>query len=174
MRTLALFALLGGLGSQAAAEVRSSNANGFEVEQRVELPIPPRALYNLFGDIPRWWSDAHTYSGKAANLSLALTPGGCWCEKLPGGGGVEHMRVAFVEPGKRVVLTGSLGPLLAEATSGVMQVVIAPTTQGSSLTLNYRASGFYNGGAPKLASLVDQVLAAQVRRIGQQAAAPKP
>ena len=48
----------------------------------------------------------------AANLSLDAAPGGCFCERLPNGGGVEHMRVTYVEPGKRIVLTGSLGPLL--------------------------------------------------------------
>ena len=32
------------------------------------------------------------------------------------------MRVTYVDPGKRIVLTGSLGPLLYEATAGVMDV----------------------------------------------------
>jgi hypothetical protein len=32
------------------------------------------------------------------------------------------------------------------------------------VTLDYRAAGFFNGGADKLAPAVDQVLADQVRR----------
>ncbi|WP_300975301.1 ATPase [Sphingomonas sp. LHG3406-1] len=155
--------------SPAAAEVKSSSGNGFEVESRIDTALPPAALYRAFGDLPRWWSGDHSYSGKAANLSLELKPGGCWCESLPNGGGVEHMRVAYVEPGKRLVLTGSLGPLLAEATTGVMQVAIEPTAAGSSLVLNYRAAGFANGGAGKLAPLVDQVLAIQAKRLAAYA-----
>lgn len=154
----------------AVAEVKSASANGFEVEQRTEVAVAPAYLYRAFADLPGWWSDAHTYSGKAANLSLDLRPGGCWCEKLPGGGGVEHMRVAYVEPGKRIVLTGSLGPLLAEATTGVLQVAIDATPTGSVLVMNYRAAGFFKGGAAKLAPAVDQVLGEQVKRIGPYAA----
>lgn len=164
-------ALLGGLAAPAAAEVKTSGNDGFEVEHRAELPVPPATLYRIFGELPRWWSDDHTYSGKAANLSLSLVPGGCWCEKLPRGGGVEHMRVAYVEPGKRIVMTGSLGPLLAQATTGVMQIAIEPTPTGSALVMNYRAAGFFNGGATKLAPLVDQVLGEQMKRITPYAAA---
>ena len=54
--------------------------------------------------------------------SLDPRPGGCFCEPLEGVGGIEHMRVTFVQPDERIVLTGSLGPLLYEATSGVMDV----------------------------------------------------
>ena len=57
-------------------------------------------------------------SGNSANLSLALTPGGCFCERFPKGGGIEHMRVTYVDPGKRVVLTGALGPLALRSDDG--------------------------------------------------------
>ena len=165
MRTSLLGVLICTLAQPAAAEVKGASTNGFEVESRVELPMPPAQLYHAFAEVPRWWSGDHTYSGNAANLSLELRPGGCWCEKLPSGGGVEHMRVAYVEPGKRIVLTGSLGPLLAEATTGVMQIAIEPTTAGSSLVMNYRAAGFHKGGAARLAPVVDQVLTAQMTRL---------
>jgi uncharacterized protein YndB with AHSA1/START domain len=165
MKRLIVGALLCALAQPAAAEVKVANANGFEVESRVDLPIMPGRLYGAFSELQSWWSGDHTFSGKAANLSLDLRAGGCWCEKLPGGGGVEHMRVVYVEPGKRIVLTGSLGPLLAEATTGVMQIAIAPTTGGSSLVMNYRAAGFHKGGAARLAPAVDQVLAEQMVRL---------
>ncbi|GLR47778.1 SRPBCC family protein [Sphingomonas astaxanthinifaciens] len=170
MRQLAIGLAVMAAASPALAEVKSAGSNGFEVEQRAEVAVPPAILYRAFADLPGWWSDAHTYSGKAANLSLDLRPGGCWCERLPRGGGVEHMRVAYVEPGKRVVLTGSLGPLLAEATTGVMQVAIDATPTGSVLVINYRAAGFFKGGAAKLAPAVDEVLGEQVKRIGPYAA----
>ena len=34
------------------------------------------------------------------------------------------MRVTYVDPGKRIVLTGALGPLLYEATTGVMDIQV--------------------------------------------------
>ena len=61
------------------------------------------------------------------------------------------MRVTYVDPGKRIVLTGALGPLLYEATAGVLDVQVKSTAGGSQLTLDYKAAGFANGGADKLA-----------------------
>jgi len=110
------------LATPAAAEVVSANANGFEVRETVALVVPPEVAFGSFGDIAAWWDPQHTYSGDSANLSLALVPGGCFCERIPESGGIEHLRVVFVDPGKRLVLTGALGPLLYEAATGVMDV----------------------------------------------------
>ena len=157
----------------AAAEVVGSSNNGFELRQTVELSVPPRAAFDAFAQISRWWDDEHTYSGKAANLSLTLRPGGCFCEALPGGGGVEHMRVAYLAPGERLVMTGGLGPLLYEATAGVMDVKVERTSRGSRLTLSYKVAGFANGGAAKLAPIVDRVLAGQLDRYRKYAGRPR-
>jgi len=155
----------------AAAEVVGASANGFEVRQVVPLVVKPEVAFQSFASLPAWWDPQHTYSGKAENLSLALTPGGCFCERFPAGGGVEHMRVTFVDPGKRIVMTGALGPLLYEATAGVLDVQVKSTAGGSQLTLDYKAAGFANGGAEKLAPIVDQVLAEQLRRYRRYATA---
>lgn len=155
----------------AAAEVKNSSDHGFTVEQRVTLVVPPEVLYRSLGQIGSWWSGEHTYSGKASNLSLELRPGGCFCERLPAGGGIEHLRVAYVDPGKRVVLTGALGPLLYEGVSGVMDFKVEKIAGGSALTMNYKAAGFANGGAAKLAPIVDKVLAEQMKRLRTHAAA---
>ena len=157
----------------AAGEVVSSNNNGFELRNMVELSTPPRATFLAFTQISRWWDADHTYSGKSSNLSLVPRPGGCFCETLPGGGGVEHMRVVYVAPGERLVMTGSLGPLLYEATSGVMDVKVERTPRGSRLTLTYKVAGFANGGAAKLAPLVDLVLAGQLDLLRKYAARPR-
>lgn len=152
--------------SAAPAEVVSASSNGFEVRQTVSLVVKPEVAFAAFSNVSGWWDAEHTYSGDSSNLSLDLRAGGCFCERFPeGGGGVEHMRVVYVEPGKRVVLTGALGPLLYEATTGVMDVQVKSTAAGSQLTLNYRAAGFANGGADKLAPLVDGVLAGQMKRL---------
>jgi hypothetical protein len=159
-----LFLALIASASPAAAEVVSASSNGFEVRQTVNLVVPPADAFDAFRNIGAWWDPEHTYSGDAANLSLALVPGGCFCERLPKGGGVEHMRVAYIEPGKHVVLTGALGPLLYEAVTGVMDVQVKTIAGGAQLTLDYKAAGFAKGGADKLAPAVDSVLAAQMKR----------
>ena len=149
----------------AAADVVNASPNGFEIRETVPLVAPPEVAFAAFARVGAWWNKDHTYSGNSANLSLALTPGGCFCERIPeSGGGIEHLRVAYVEPGKRVVLTGSLGPLLFEAVAGTMDVQVKSTGSGSELTLSYRAAGFARGGADKLAPLVDKVLTEQLKR----------
>ena len=162
MKFLAAFTLLMA-SAPAVAEVVSASSNGFEVRQILELPVKPEVAFAKFGEVGAWWDDEHTYSGKAANMRLALTRGGCFCETMEGGG-IEHLRVTYVDRPKRVVLTGSLGPLLYEATAGVMDVQVKPAAGGSQLVLDYRAAGFFKGGAGKLAPLVDQVLEQQMKR----------
>jgi len=148
----------------AAADVVNASPNGFEVRHTVNLVVKPEIAFQAFGNVAAWWNPEHTYSGSSANLSLALTPGGCFCERFPKGGGVEHMRVTFLDPGKHLVLTGALGPLLYEATTGVLDVQVKSTAGGSQMVFDYRAAGFYKGGADKLAPIVDQVLADQFKR----------
>jgi uncharacterized protein YndB with AHSA1/START domain len=162
MKYLAAIALM--IGSPAAAEVVSASPNGFEVRHTVNLVVPPAVAFSAFSNVAEWWNPQHSYSGDSANLSLALTPGGCFCEQFPDGGGIEHMRVVYVDPGKRVVMTGALGPLLYEATAGVLDVRIKSTASGSELTLDYRVAGFAKGGADKLAGVVDGVLGEQMKR----------
>jgi len=152
------------VASPAAADVVSANANGFHIRETVQMVVPPDHAYAAFARLPSWWNKEHTYSGNSANLNLALTAGGCFCEKLKDGGGVEHMRIAFIDPGKRIVMTGSLGPLLYEATSGVMDIQFERIAGGSKVTMDYRAAGFADGGANKMAPVVDSVLSEQMAR----------
>ena len=163
MRYLAAIALLLA-GSPAAAEVVNSGEHGFELRHSAIVPLAPEAAMNAFANVGNWWDGRHSYSGSSTNLSMTLEPGGCFCERLPNGGGIEHLRVSYVDPGKRLVLTGSLGPLLYEATTGVMDVQFQPVGTGSRVTLNYRVAGFANGGASKLAPLVDGVIGGLVAR----------
>lgn len=155
----------------SSAEVVSASSNGFEVRETVNLVVPADLAWSSFTNINAWWDPEHTYSGKSENLSLAAQPGGCFCERFPKGGGIEHMRVTYVEPGKRMILTGALGPLLYEATAGVLDVQVKTIAGGSQLTLDYKVAGFAAGGADKLAPAVDAVLADQMKRLRTYAAA---
>lgn len=160
------------VASPAASAVVKSSDNGFELAFSQLVPVPPAEAMLAFANVDRWWNESHTYSGSSSNLSLKLEPGGCFCERLPSGGGVEHLRVAYVDPGKRVVMTGSLGPLLYEATTGVMDVQFKPADNGTRVELNYRLAGFANGGADKLAPLVDRVIDDLVTRFAASATPP--
>ena len=160
--------------SPAAAEVVSADAHGFELQHVVNLVIPQPKAFAAFGQVEQWWSKDHTYSGDPARLSLQMRPGGCFCETLDGGGGIEHLRVTYVQPGERAVLTGSLGPLLFEATSGVMDVKVERIAGGSRVTMNYRAAGFAKGNGDSMAPLVDQVLGEQMKRFRVYAAGGAP
>lgn len=162
MKHFAYLALL--ISAPASAGVVSAGPNGFEIRHSINLVVPPEAAMAAFGDLPAWWDPDHTYSGKSANLSFEARPGGCFCERFPDGGGVEHMRVSYVQPGQRMVLTGSLGPLLYEATTGVMDVQVKRAAGGSQLVLDYKVAGFASGGSEKLAGAVDEVLAEQLKR----------
>ena len=164
MRTmLPALALL--LAAPSNAAIVGADSHGFELRHGIDLPVPPAQALASFAQYGAWWSKEHTYSGDASRLTLQLRPGGCLCERLDGGGGVEHMRVAYYQPGKQIVLTGGLGPLLFEATTAVMDVRVAKTPAGSRLTLNYRAAGFARGNGTAMAAGVDQVLREQVERL---------
>lgn len=173
MRTLFLGSLLL-VAAPAAAEVVSAGPNGFEVRHSVNLVIPQQKAFAAFGQVQDWWSKDHTYSGDASRMSLQLRPGGCFCERLDEDGGIEHMRVTYVQPGERAVLTGSLGPLLYEATTGVMDVKVERIAGGSRITMNYRAAGFAKGGAAEMAPIVDKVLGDQMKRLRVYAAGGAP
>ncbi|HUG46157.1 MAG TPA: ATPase [Sphingomicrobium sp.] len=162
------------LGAPAAAEVVSSSAHGFALSHSAVVPLPPQDAIRAFAEVGRWWDGSHTYSGSASNLALTLQPGACLCERLPNGGAVEHLRVVYVDPGKRLVLTGSLGPLLYEATTGVLDVQFRPLGTGSRVTLTYKVAGFATGGADQLAPAVDQVIGGLVASYVGSTRAPAP
>ena len=171
MRRGFLLCLLAATPAAARAEVVSASSNGFEVRHSVTIVIPQPAAFDAFTRISEWWDAEHTYSGKSSNLTLSLQPGGCFCEALPNGGGIEHMHVTYVDPGQELVMTGALGPLLYEAAAGVMDIKVERIAGGSRLTLDYKVAGFANGGADKLAPQVDKMLGDQMARFRKFAAA---
>ncbi|HYB54029.1 MAG TPA: ATPase, partial [Thermoanaerobaculia bacterium] len=85
----------------APAEVVDVADNGFTVRNSVVVPVDASKAYLAVVDgVGRWWDPEHTFSRDAANLSIEAKPRGCFCEKLPDQGFVEHMRVIHAMPGK--------------------------------------------------------------------------
>ena len=156
----------------ATAAVIDSGPQLLEVRETAAIAAPADRVWATLVLPARWWSKEHSFSGDAANLSLTPVAGGCFCEKLPGGGGVEHLRVVYVQPGKMLRMTGALGPLQGAPVAGVMTVALTPQGAGTRLALSYRVAGPVDGGADKLAPVVDMVLAQQVA--GLKATAERP
>lgn len=107
----------------------------------------------------------HSWSGNAANLSLDPRAGGCFCERLPSRGSVEHMRVIYADPGKQLRMTGSLGPMQGEALAATLTVTLATANDGTKLSWQYKAGGYSALPFAQLAPAVDGVLAEQFHRL---------
>ena len=154
------------LPTLANADVVDRSPAGFTVRTVVTIAAPPeRAFRALVDDIGRWWDSSHTVSGDAANLRLAATPGGCFCETLKNSGGVAHAVVNHVVPGEMIRMTGALGPLQETATTGTVTWQFAASGQDTIATLTYSVGGYFPGGLEKIADPVDQVMSDQLRRL---------
>ena len=163
-----------GLAGPACAEVLDANASGFQLRDSVSVAAPPAQVYAALGQIQRWWNSQHTFSGSAANLSLDLKAGACFCETLPGGGSVRHMVVAAAMPGKLLRLEGALGPLQSEGAAGSLSWALAAKGQGADLVLTYTVGGYSKRGWPAWAPDVDQVLQEQLSRLKNYVETGKP
>jgi uncharacterized protein YndB with AHSA1/START domain len=148
-----------------AADVVDSSAAGFTVKETVTIQAPPQDVYAKIFRIGDWWSSAHSFSRDAHNLSLEEKAGGCFCEKLPAGGGVKHMEVVYVAPAKGVVLHGVLGPLQSLAAAGTMQIQLTAVDGGTKVDVSYSVSGYLAAGMNSWAAPVDGVLKEQFTRL---------
>jgi hypothetical protein len=164
MIRLAAATLLASLAAApAAAEVKSATEAGFAVESTAIVAATPAQAYAMLGRPGEWWTSAHTYSGDARNLSLALRAGGCFCERVPRDGGtIEHARVVYARPGETLRLHGALGPLQQEAAVGTLTIALKAVPGGTQITQTYVVGGYVRGGADKLAAAVDGVMAEQL------------
>jgi uncharacterized protein YndB with AHSA1/START domain len=151
----------------AGAQVVERAPNAFMLKTELTVSAPPLSVYNLFvNEIDQWWDDAHTFSGDAGNFWLQPNPGGCLCETLANGGGVEHAEVIHVVPGELVRMRASLGPLQEYAIFGAWTWTFAPADRGETrVIMQYNVTGSFPGGLDKVADAVNTVLSDQVRRL---------
>lgn len=149
----------------ASAAILSATEAGVVIERTATVAAPPARVWAVLIAPARWWSSRHSWSGHARNFTLAAQAGGCFCEALPDGGSVEHMRVVFVRPGKLLRMTGGLGPLQADAATGPLTVTLEPAAGGTTLVMRYAVAGVARMPLPALAPVIDGVLGEQVRRL---------
>jgi uncharacterized protein YndB with AHSA1/START domain len=165
-KTVSLAILFAFLTAPLRGEVIESTAAGFLVRNTAAISAPPAKVYAALTDgVGGWWDPVHTFSHDARNLSLDAKPGGCFCERLPEGGGVQHMSVVYASPGKLLRLTGAIGPLQEAALAGTMTWNLLQAGDGTTVELMYTVGGFRAGGFRDLATVVDRVLRGQLARL---------
>ncbi|MDP1631085.1 MAG: SRPBCC domain-containing protein [Caulobacter sp.] len=156
--------LIGLTAAPAHAEVKATWAAGFRLEDRVTIAASPEAVWEALGRIGGWWDGAHSYSGDAANMTMPLRPGGCFCEALPGGG-VKHGEVIMVLPGKALRIAAALGPLQEEGVSAALTFTLTPAADGGTeVVMTYNVGG----ARPEIvaiAPVVDGVVGGQLVRL---------
>ena len=148
----------------AVAAVVDSTAAGFLVREEAVMGAAPDSVYRAIARIGSWWHPDHTWSGDARNLSLDPRAGGCFCERLPGGG-VQHMTVVYAAPGRQLRLVGGLGPLQGSGVAGSLTFALAPVAAGTAVQWSYSVGGYFTGGLAGIAGAVDEVLALQLARL---------
>ena len=160
---VAIAAVLLTATAPVAAAVKSSTADGFEVESKAIVAATPAETYAMLARPGEWWEDEHTYSGDSVNMRLKLRSGGCFCERIPEDGGtIEHGRVLYARPAQQLRVQGGLGPLQAEAAIGTLTWTLKAVEGGTEIVQTYVVGGYVRGGAEKFAPIVDRVLAAQL------------
>ncbi len=158
--------LLGLAPQWAMPAVVDSSASGFTVRTTLAIRAAPEDVYRrLVRNVGDWWNSSHTFSGNAHNLSLEEKTMGCFCEKLPDGGGVRHMEVVYFAPGKTLRLSGGLGPLQSIAAAGSMTIQLSASEGGTRLEVTYTVAGYLPAGMNTWAAPVDGVIEEQFTRL---------
>lgn len=181
MRLILAVAMLAATALSAVptrAEVSAASEGGFVVSGELTLlNADPGDVWPVLVAPGQWWSDAHSWSGSAANMTLDPVAGGCFCEAIPGQqpGSVEHMRVVQVRPEALLVMRGGLGPLQGEALTGVLAIRLEPVTavsaqsadaaNGTKLVWTYVVGGYARFPLVDVAPAVDGVLREQMQRL---------
>lgn len=166
LRMAGVIAALVAATGAAGAEVTGKAPDGMTIRIQTEAALDRDAAWARLVDVASWWSSSHTYSGDAKSMSLDAQAGGCWCE-IWNSGEVEHGRVVMVMPKQTLRVHGAFGPLQDLGVQAAMTFTLSDGAPGKTkLTLDYKVVGSSLSGLDKLAPVVDQVLAEQVKRFG--------
>lgn len=164
LKTAGAVAAILAMTGVAGADVTAKAPDGMTLQIVAESPLDRDAAWSRLLDVASWWSDGHTYSGSAKSMSLDAQAGGCWCE-MWSGGEVEHGRVVTVMPKQLLRVHGAFGPLQELGVQAAMTFTLSDGGAGKTkVTLDYKVVGSSLSGLDKLAPIVDQVLAEQVKR----------
>lgn len=158
----------------ATAEVVEQDNDHFVTKAEAVVAADTKATWLALISPARWWSDEHTWSGDAENLTLTPQAGGCFCERIPEvedaeritlEGSVEHMRVVQSYPERALRMRGSLGPLQSEPVTGVLTVALSEAAEGTRIVWEYNVGGPTRYEVPTIAAAVDAVMTQQLNGI---------
>jgi uncharacterized protein YndB with AHSA1/START domain len=161
----ALFTFALSHSSNVAAEVLAVGPNGFSLSETTHIAAPPDKVYAAIVAPQRWWSSQHSFSGSAANFTFDAREGGCWCETLPNGGFVEHLRIVYAAPGKVLRLRGAMGPFQGWGADGALTYALKGDDKATELTITYNLGGFNMDGFDASSKAANGVLAEAVLRL---------
>jgi uncharacterized protein YndB with AHSA1/START domain len=164
-RWFATLLLGAAFAAPALAAVESANADGFLVRHVVTVPVDRKRAFAETIHPERWWSDAHTWSGSAANLSLDARAGGCWCETWDKGE-AEHGVVIRLLTDENLRVRAAFGPLQEMALAGVFDIALSDVEGGGTrIVATFRVNGPASANLDKLAAPVDGVIGEQIERL---------
>lgn len=174
MRIMVVAALAAaGLAGGARAEVVDKGPSHFRLKFTQPIAAPPEKVFKALGEVGQWWDGAHSYSGKASNMTMPLTANACFCEALPGGGGVRHGVVEAVLPNQLVRVDAALGPLQDEGVSAALTFNLKAKDGGTELVTTYNVGGARDF-VVSIAPAVDGVLGGAVQRLKRYVETGKP
>lgn len=156
------FAALIVFTAPARAEVVSTVEGRLVIRNVAQIAAPPAKVYEALGRIGSWWESSHTYSGNAANMTMRLEPGACFCEALPGGG-VKHGEVVLAIPGQTLRVLGAFGPLQELGAAAALTFQLKPGNDGGTQVIQTYQVGGLDQGTLKLAPVIDTVIGAQLK-----------
>lgn len=154
-----------------SAKVAESSSTGFSTQDMADVAATPMETWLALIRPGAWWTDAHTWSGDAGNMSLTPQAGGCFCERVPGedrpdgfslDGSVQHMTVIQAYPLKALRMRGGLGPLQGEPATGVLTISLEEIEGGTRIRWEYVVGGYMRYEIPTIAKAVDGVMSQQL------------
>ena len=140
----------------AKAEILASSPEHFHFVIKAQSSDSPEVLWARLIEPSEWWSDSHTYSGSAANLTLDPQAGGLWREDWSGGS-VAHGRVLYARPPAVLRLEAPFGPLQEKSIDAVWTISVELAEGGSQVTFEFVANGSSYSQLDALAPAVQMV-----------------
>ena len=157
------------IATPAAAEVVATSESGFVTNHESLIAATPRQVWMALIKPGEWWSDSHTWSGDASNMTLVPSAGGCFCEKIPGEGDIpldgsaQHAVVVQAVPDKAMRLRGGLGPLQAVPAEGVLTITLEEVDGGTKVKWEYSVGGPMGFEIDMISKAVDDVMSQQLQ-----------
>lgn len=159
------------VATPAAAEVIETREDGFVTRDTATVAANPMKTWLALTKPGDWWTDSHTWSGDAANMTLVPQAGGCFCEKVPGedradgfslDGSVQHMTVIQSYPLRVLRMRGGLGPLQGEPATGILTITLKEVDGGTRVLWEYNVGGPMRFTIDQISKAVDGVMTQQL------------